>query len=162
MYKMSANALHEAQKALLNDRGAVKTMDEDMKLVFNENVRLSRFLTQASKPMYSYINTMVKAFNRGFDKNEDDVEDLEGVLLLEAYRNGVITLEDEEVWPDFLWPAAAPAADPAVKPAPAPPLSMTLVPVRTSVDYYKDIVSESYRSDGSSSSGPPVPMVIQH
>lgn len=160
MYKMSDNALREAQQAVLDDRKtAVTTMDADMNFEFDETVGLARFLVQMSKPMDSYIKLMVKTFDLGFDDDQHVSEDLEGVLLLEAYQNMEVTLEeDEDLWPEYLWPAALPAADPAVEPAPAPPLSMTVVPVRASINNHRNIVSEP---GCSSSGGPPVPTVIQ-
>lgn len=163
MYKMSASALLKAKQAVLDDHDeTVTTMDADMEFQFDETVSLGQSLDHISKPIRSYINMMVKALNLGFDNDERIGEDLEGIMLWEAYTNKEVTLEeDEEMWPDYLWPAAAPAADPTVNPAPAPPLSMTLVPVRVPIDYYKDAVSESWCSGGRSSGGPPEPMVIQ-
>lgn len=166
MYKMSASALLEAQRVVQVetrlDATTMNVMDADMNLVFSETISPARFLVQLSKLMDSYINNMVKTFDLGLDNDEHVSEDLEGVLLLEAYQNMEVTLEEaEDLWPEHLWPAAAPAADPAVNPASAPPLSMTLVPVRAPPDYYMDIVSQSKGSDSSGNGDSSVPAVIK-
>lgn len=93
----------------------------DTELEYNENMTPGSFLIHSSKMMNSFITLMIKSSEFGLDNDAHVKEGPEGFLLFEAYSKGEVTLDEvEDMWPENLWPAAAPAAAPAAVSAATP------------------------------------------